>query len=218
MHSQKVSAILRELREEIQEAGREGIGWQSLFDSARADLQSLWLSLEPNERRRFLRHVRPLWDVHKHRMPAETAAKIDGEVKAGSVLLHSGYIVDYLEHEDTAEVFYRPRGQSERISLAVGRIYNCCGVLGSYRYSKHTLVTSMLRSGRARLDAYELGFDTSSEGALVRSDGSVSARIFALGSVRRGTARDATAVPDIKAQAAALAERLVQTASCSSGI
>jgi uncharacterized NAD(P)/FAD-binding protein YdhS len=210
MQSHRVSAILRRLRQEIDEAQLEGVRWQALFDSARGDLQSLWQSLDLQERRRFLRHLRSHWDVHKHRIPAKTAAIIDDEQKQGSLIFHAGRILDYREHDDAVEILYRPRSEEQVAALTVSRIYNCSGALGAYKGAEQPLVASLLESGSATLDACELGLDTSLDGALIRADGSVSERVYAIGSVRRGTDLEATAVPDIRVQAETFSELLAQ--------
>ena len=63
-----------------------------MIDSLRPVTASLWNRLPRDERRRFLRHARRYWDVHRHRMAPPNAALIDGWMNDGSL-----------------EVFGRPR-------------------------------------------------------------------------------------------------------------
>jgi uncharacterized NAD(P)/FAD-binding protein YdhS len=208
MRSRPVLAILKRLREEIREADEEGIYWQALFDSARPDLQSLWLSLSVEERRRFLRHLRKYWDIHKHRMPKGTAEAIHADLEKGTLVVHAGHITGYAEQSDGVHVFYKAHKSEEACSLVVDKIYNCCGTLGSFRHTTQRLVTSMLQSGLARLDPYDLGIEISLEGAVLRADGAPSDCIYAVGCVCRGTMWESTAVPEIRAQITALATLL----------
>ncbi len=56
-------------------------------------------------------------------------------------------------------------------------------------------------------DALGLGVVTDAHGALVGADGRVSDVLIALGPLRQGALWESTAIPEIRAQAAALASR-----------
>jgi uncharacterized NAD(P)/FAD-binding protein YdhS len=58
-----------------------------------------------------------------------------------------------------------------------------------------------------------LGFATSDDGRLIRQDGQPSAWLFSLGPMRRGELWESVAVPDIRVQAAHLAEVLIEELS-----
>ena len=47
------------------------IGWRNAVDSLRPHSHALWQSLSLDHQRRFLRHARPWWDVHRHRIAPE---------------------------------------------------------------------------------------------------------------------------------------------------
>jgi uncharacterized NAD(P)/FAD-binding protein YdhS len=52
------------------------VGWRAAIDSLRPHSHPLWQSLSGDEQRRFLRHARPWWDVHRHRIAPEVAATV----------------------------------------------------------------------------------------------------------------------------------------------
>ena len=58
-----VSSLVRLVRAR---ARREG--WRTAVDGLRPSAQRLWREASAVERRRFLRHLRPWWDVHRHRL------------------------------------------------------------------------------------------------------------------------------------------------------
>ena len=68
----RVLTLLTALRAEIDGGG----DWRAVIDSLRPDTQDLWRGLPLEEKRRFLRHLRPWWDVHRHRMAPGVAARI----------------------------------------------------------------------------------------------------------------------------------------------
>lgn len=51
-------------------------GWRGAVDALRPITQSLWQGADGDVRARFLRHLRPWWDVHRHRLAPEVAARI----------------------------------------------------------------------------------------------------------------------------------------------
>ncbi|GAA3450483.1 hypothetical protein GCM10018962_23160 [Dactylosporangium matsuzakiense] len=50
--------------------------WRSAVDALRPEVDRLWRGLTPEARRRFLRHVSTYWEVHRHRMPPASAARL----------------------------------------------------------------------------------------------------------------------------------------------
>src|SRR5205823_8834254 len=72
--------LLRLVREQIEIEQRHGRDWRSVIDSLRPCTSKIWQSLPIAERRRFLRHVRAYWDVHRHRIAPVISAKSDFEV------------------------------------------------------------------------------------------------------------------------------------------
>jgi hypothetical protein len=51
-------------------------GWRAAVDELRAATPELWCALGDEERRRFLSHLRPWWDVHRHRIAPAIADRI----------------------------------------------------------------------------------------------------------------------------------------------
>ena len=74
--------LLRRVRTEVAVCQAQGSDWRTVVDSLRPVTQTLWRSLGDSERARFVRHLAPRWDVHRHRV----APQIDGllqELRAG---------------------------------------------------------------------------------------------------------------------------------------
>ncbi len=86
---------------------------------------------------------------------------------------------------------------------------NCTGPATDWRELAEPIVADLFERGAARPDPFSLGLDTAQDGALAGADGTPSRTLFTLGPTRRGTLWVTTACPEIRAQAAALAERLL---------
>jgi uncharacterized NAD(P)/FAD-binding protein YdhS len=54
------------------------------------------------DRARFLRHVRPYWDVHRHRLPEAALARITHLMHTGRLHVHAGRLEALEPHTDGA--------------------------------------------------------------------------------------------------------------------
>ena len=65
--------------------------WQDIVDSLRPYVPRLWRRLPLADQRMFLRHVARYWEVHRHRMPPQTARRIAGLRCARRLSVHAGH-------------------------------------------------------------------------------------------------------------------------------
>jgi uncharacterized NAD(P)/FAD-binding protein YdhS len=203
----KIRPLVRALRRAAENEARD---WREAVDGLRPLALVVWRALGEAERLRFGRHVRTRWEVLRHRLAPDVAARVQHLRTSGQLHVHAGHLLSIARRGRRLEVRYRPRGQKDATRLSVDLVVNCTGPVG-HATQPDKLVSALLRSGRARPGPLGLGLATSSAGALVDARGQASARVWTLGPVRRGDAWESTAVPDIRLQVAALAERLTQT-------
>jgi len=85
--------MMKRLRNEVARAEKSGESWRSSVDALRPATQELWRSLGPEERRRFLRHPRAYWEVHRHRVAPEIDEKVKVELQSRGVVRHAARIV-----------------------------------------------------------------------------------------------------------------------------
>ena len=200
--------LLHELRAEVARVEAAGGDWRSVVDALRAHTAALWQRLDTAEKRRFLRHLRAHWEVHRHRMAPQVGAAISELQAQGQLQVHAGHVQAFALEEDAVRVHLRPRGQQGEALLRVHRVLNCTGPASLLAQPPDSLVGRLLASGQARPDPLQLGLETR-EGALVDAQGRASARLFAMGGVRRPELWESTAIPEIRAQARALAQQLL---------
>lgn len=197
------SALVRSVRER----GRV-VGWRNAVDELRPYTQSIWRASDPLERSRFLRHLRPWWDIHRHRIAPRVAARLD-ELKAdGKLLPMAGKIIEIRQEAGHASVLWQPRGEENRRKLRVRRIVNCTGPQGDLLRTGEPLLRNMISRGMIRPDPNRLGIDVNQQGELIAADGSAQPQLFAVGPMTRGAFWEIVAVPDIRMQTWALARRL----------
>jgi uncharacterized NAD(P)/FAD-binding protein YdhS len=205
--------LLRLVRSQLRAAANAGVDWRSVIDALRPVTQQIWQSLPLDERRRFLRHLRPYWDANRHRMAAEIGDTIDGLLRHGQATLHAGRITNYREFRDRAEVSFRERKSHAKRVLRVDRVINCAGPETDCRRMDAPLIKRLLAQRIARPDVLFLGLDMDANGALIDSAGKPSRLLYAIGPARKGLLWETTAVPEIREQAHQLAEHIARELS-----
>lgn len=208
---QTVRSLLRLIRNEVASAEKEGGDWRSVIDAIRPVTSQIWSSLAPHERRRFLRHLRPYWEVHRHRVAPGIGAKLAAMIETGQVQINAGRLVSYSDRNDVAEVTFRARGSAQPRVLRVSRVINCTGSESDCRRINDPLLNSLIGQGLARPDPLFLGLDVDANGALLGWSGIASSVLYAIGPARKGRLWESVAVPELRVQTAELAEHLVQT-------
>ena len=196
-------ALLRMVR-----ARAETQGWRAAVDSLRPVSQALWAGAPAAERARFLRHLRPWWDVHRHRLAPEIAARVAALEAQGRLRFAAGKLIEARPMEGGAGVRWRVR-HGERIeTLRVARIVNCTGPLGDLTQSRDPLLRRLIDAGAIRADAHRLGLDVDAQARVIDAAGHAQPGLFAVGPITRGAFWEVTAVPDIRRQVWDLARRL----------
>jgi uncharacterized NAD(P)/FAD-binding protein YdhS len=199
-----LSQQIRKMRRAI-----DGHEWRSVFDGVRPFTQTWWTQLPTPEKKRFLRHLRPWWDIHRHRMAPEVARRIDDAIAGGALTIIAGRFQAVGANEHTLTIHYRPRGSEQTAMLEVGHVVNCSGPSSDYGAIEQKLVRALFDRGAVRPDPLCLGLDVGPDLRMIDSAGQVHRRLYGMGPVTKGRFWECTAVPEIRRQAEELAERLI---------
>lgn len=177
------------------------IGWRAAVDSLRPHSHALWQKLSHAEQQRFLRHARPWWDVHRHRIAPEVAATIERLVGDGRLEIVAGRLVSARGDEDGLEVEYRRRGADRPHKERFAYAFNCTGPLHSVARSKDPLLRSLLDQTEIRSDRLGIGLE-------VDETNRAGEHLWAMGPLTKGRYWEIIAVPDIREQAAQVADAI----------
>lgn len=171
--------------------------WRPALDGLRPVTARLWQQLSETDKQRFLQEDARNWDVHRHRMPPETAERLDALIGAGRLQQHCGAIT---------AVEPSPAGLAVTLSdgtqLQVSAVVNCTGAVATLHADP--LLARLADNGLVETGPAEMGIATDNDGRVRASDGRAS-ELFTLGALRRGELWESTAMPEIRAQALALA-------------
>lgn len=208
-----IAYFTRFLRRLVQSTEQAGGGWRDVVDGLRPHTQTLWRHLPQSSRQRFLRHAATFWDVHRHRMPPSSAERIAAAKASGLLRITRGRF-DHAERnpDGTVAVFYRAPSAPELTRIEAAQAIDCRGFPRFSPKNAGPLLGYLIEHGIARPDALGLGLDCDAEGALINGKGHSQPRLSGIGPVTRGVFWEVTAVPDIRVQAARLAEKLIATA------
>ena len=88
-----MSRLANAVRIACEAAEVHGTPWQAIINGLRPSLQDMWRGLTVEEQSRFLRHVRPFWDAHRHHLPAEIHEHLRSEFAKGSAVLLRGRVI-----------------------------------------------------------------------------------------------------------------------------
>jgi uncharacterized NAD(P)/FAD-binding protein YdhS len=204
--------LLDGVRTEARKARSSAGGWRSVVDGVRPRTNALWQSLALDEQRRFLRHAMPYWNVHRHRIPPESAKAIAELMVRASLKTFTGRTGAITVRDGVVQVPIVLRGSGDTVFLHVDRIINCSGPEHDFRKLSSSLVQRLLDRGTMSANPLRVGVRVAPSGALVDRDGVASDRFFAIGPARFGTLIETTAIPEIRMQAYDLAEHVTGNA------
>src|SRR4051794_28419912 len=125
----------------------------------------------------------------------------------GYLQIRAGHVAGIKASGRLARVSYRPRGGSDTVSLDAQRVIEARGAT-AVGEAQDPLIGRLLERGLVRLDRHRLGLDVTPDLQAIGASGPVTPGLWALGPLVRGVFWECTAVPDIRLQAAQLAERL----------
>ena len=205
-----VRGLLRQIRRQIQTRAGGNVDWRSVIDSLRPYNPRIWQQLPQPEQRRFLRHVRPYWDCHRHRLAPSVAERIQALTESGQLIRHAGRIQGYRDSGSHVVTTIRERGVNRTKTVLADAVVNCSGSESDYRKLDSPLVCDLLRQGLGCPDPLSLGLNVDLNGALIDASGNPSDYLFTLGPPQKGVFWETTAVPEIRMQAARLASLLLE--------
>jgi len=198
----RMSALLRRLRLESRQAG----DWRSVMDGLRPQTQALWRRLPEAERRRFLRHALPWWNIHRHRVAPDVFGRFRAMVESGQVLIRAGFL-QAIEEGDGLRLRYRERGSRDVRTLQADWIVNCTGMERA-GISHSPLLREMQRQRLIEADPLGLGLSVDPHS---RIPGREAPSLYAVGALTAGQFWEITAVPDIRVQAGRVAAAIAAT-------
>jgi uncharacterized NAD(P)/FAD-binding protein YdhS len=199
---------LRVTRLRVEELAERGIDWRDVLSSLRSATPKLWQGLPEAERRRFLRHLQPYWDVHRHRLAPEVAEALERLQQSGQLQIEAARLTKLEDAGSGILAEWQPRRRKLQRMLQVGSVVNCTGPEPKLHRAADPLIRRLSERELLTADPLHVGVQADEHGALLDAEGHASDKLFYLGPLLRARDWECTAVPELSVQAARLAARL----------
>jgi uncharacterized NAD(P)/FAD-binding protein YdhS len=183
---------------------RAGSGnWRGAVDALRPHAQALWRGFDARQQGHFLRHARPYWDVHRHRIAPQVAHQLKDLIGAGRLEVVAGRVTGLSAAGDGLRATIRRRGRAAEGAHAFAAAFNCTGPLGAMARTRDPLLRQMIGEGLVAVDRLGIGLG-------VDAAACAGAGVWALGPLTKGEFWEIVAVPDIRGQVAAVADAIAR--------
>jgi len=207
-HPLTMRSLTRRIRAAIAEQENQGGDWRCVIDGVRPHAHDAWQGLSIEERARFLRHIRPWWDVHRHRMAPEIGRRIEKAIDSGQLAIGVGHITSIEQDGGLFEVTYQKRHEKASSVISAERVINALGIGFDITKSKIPLIQHLVRRGLLVPDELGIGPKIARDDALIDKYGVASDWLFGAGLITRSRYWEIVAVPDIRLQIEQLVGRL----------
>ncbi|WP_286891867.1 FAD/NAD(P)-binding protein [Achromobacter sp. UBA2119] len=201
--------LVRWIRDRIELEQEAGGDWRSVIDGLRPNSAQIWQGLTLRDKKRFLQHVRPYWENHRHRTAAPVLSAFKQMLASGQLTQHRARIENTaIDAASGVRVTLRKRNGAPH-DVVVEHVVNCTGAESNFKSLRNPLTSRLLSRGLVTVDELGLGLVTTASGQLIDSGGKASDRLFTLGPPMKGRLWETTAVPELRVQAMQLASRLL---------
>ena len=203
----RITDILKTVRRHVAAAAADSNDWRAVVDSLRPHTQEIWLNLPVAEKKYFMQHLSRYWNVSRHRMPAEAAEVLDELQSTGQMTVMKGRLRRIQHLNGRFNVEFASDGEVSHVEADA--VINCIGSESNFERLDSPLVKDLFAAGHVRRDVLALGLDSAPDGTIIGRDGTPSPVFKTLGTALKGVLWESTAVPEIRAQAKALAAELL---------
>ncbi len=179
------------------------VGFRGAVDSLRPHSSALWQAFGAGGERRFLRHARPWWDVHRHRIAPQIGRQLQQLVASGQLTVMAGRLQSLSDDGGELVASIRARGQDRVRDHRFGVAFNCTGPLGEMARTTDPLLRQLLADEQVRPDHLGIGL-------AVDERNRAGEGIWAVGPLTKGRYWEIVAVPDIRGQVADVADELAR--------
>lgn len=201
---------LRLFRAELARAAAAGVDWRDVWAAFRAQTPQAWQALDARGRGQFLRHLLPYWDVHRHRAAPQARAVLEEDLATGRLHQAAGRVMSVQALDRQLRVSWRGRGQAGIENFDASHIVNCSGPSSAIDATSSPLLWRLQQAGRLQACPHGLGLLVDASYRIRAASGEGQPGLYYLGPHLRAQRWEATAVPELREHAAALADQLLR--------
>lgn len=205
-----VLAYLRTIRGLIKAHQTNGVDWRDILATLRPITSQLWKRLPEQERKRFLRHLQPFWDVHRHRTAPETYNTFEAAIESGQLKTLAGRLTEARYNAGMLDLTIRTRRAQQPMKILVSHVINCTGPNSNLNHIDEPFITGLVSDGTLMPDRLGLGLRVNDQLAVINQLGTPSDWLSYVGPMLKAELWEATAVPELRQHSRNLAIRLAE--------
>ncbi|WP_283178941.1 FAD/NAD(P)-binding protein [Gemmobacter sp. 24YEA27] len=202
-------ALLRRIRAELVIAAKAGLTWHPVFDRLRGQGPQIWAALPLPERRRLLRHLRGLWDIHRFRIAPQTHASLLAAERSGQLVALAGRVTGLEREGARLRISLRLR-RGGALCVTADRVILATGPAHGAVTATNPLYADLARQGLIAVDPLGLGLSATPEGEAIDAYGQPQSDLLIAGPLARAAVGELMGVPEVTAWAEKLAAKLAQ--------
>jgi len=173
--------LSRIVRTEARDRMARGEPWHGAIDDVRDAAGELWRGLPVGAKRRFLRHLKPYYDVHRFRIPPQTRDIVRRAEERGQLRFESGRVLRAEATGKRVAVTIQRRGEARPHVRDHDAIVSCVGLSTAICRSRNAFVQSCLQQGLARPSDMGRGLDSDDRGRLIGFSGTADPAVYVIG-------------------------------------
>lgn len=205
---------LHRVRQEVKQAAALDLPWQLVLDDVRRNGQRIWQSLPRHEQQRFLRHLRPWWDVHRYRIAPQVSRVITQLQASGQLSLRAAHLIAAEPMGNAIRLTLRLRGAHQEIRV-VDSVITCTGPAHNALLKSNALLRQLHADGVIQPDPLALGIYVNALSQTVNARGEVNAHLYVAGPAARGHFGELMGLPQVAEHAESIARQLLSATPAS---
>ncbi|WP_058960450.1 FAD/NAD(P)-binding protein [Type-E symbiont of Plautia stali] len=200
---------LHHIRDEVARAARQQLPWQRVLDDVRAQGQTIWQTLPLHEQKRFVRHLRAWWDVHRYRIAPQVSAEIIRRQQQGSLqVLAARLQAITAQGHQLAITLHTRNGEIE--TRVLDHLIVTTGPGHDALTQSQPLLRSLSEQGLIRGDQLGFGLDVDTQSHALDQRGQPNARLLVVGPAARARFGELMGLPQVADHAAAVAQQILR--------
>ncbi len=205
--------VLRRMRRRIDMLSAQDQTWHAAIDELRDSLWQIWPLWPAAEKQRFLRALRPWYDVHRFRAPPQNDALVRRAEAEGRVAFRAARVLAIKAPAGSTGLTVRfsapgaPAAHIEHFDAVV----NCTGLDAAAGATSNPFLAALVDQGWLRVDDTRLGFAVDARCRAVDAAGRAQDRVRVIGPPTAGAFADPLGVVFITAQIHRLVPDVLRT-------
>lgn len=193
-----VRKLMRALRDRIREVEAGGDVWYTPYDDVRETFWRVWSTLPLEEKRRYLKRLRPIFDAYRFRTPPQNEALVRAAENAGAITFLTTRVhqAQSTKH-GVIRVSMRDKNELTDRLREFDAVINCTGLDAAAGAKDNPFLKSLVQEGVLCIDPTGVGFSADDHCRAIRSDGQAQERLRVVGPPTLGKFADLVGAPFI---------------------